>query len=128
MGKYFYFSRLPFDFEAQKVGNYSYLFKNKLRNETFPFLFISISSSFLHKEMLHTKKFKILKSCCNTFHPRQKFFIFCRMFIWLSLAHSKQKILEKNFRDNPPLIGQLKDVLCFKIVQNFLPPRNDSLR
>ena len=45
--------------------------------------------------MVHTEKFKTLKSCCNAFHPADKAFSFSRMFLWLSLTHSKERILEK---------------------------------
>ena len=48
--------------------------KNLPWNQTFPSLFIAISCSFLYEEMVHTLKFRILKSCFNTLPPVDSFF------------------------------------------------------
>ena len=56
--------------------------KNVQWNQTFPSVFIAISSRFLYKEMmLHTNKFKILKGCFNTLEPVDKSFSFSHSLI-----------------------------------------------
>ena len=55
---------------------------NVLWNQTFPSLFIAISSSFVYKEInAHTQKFKKLKGSFNAFHPVDSFFLICKFSI-----------------------------------------------
>ena len=59
-------------------------------------------------------KVKTLKGCFNTFQPVNKAFSFRHSIIYLSSAHSKQRISERMFWGIPALMANLEDDLCLK--------------